>query len=360
MVTNVQEELRLDDGTRKILFHPCFPNTCLVEEATHYTFDFCQKKAPYGEFSINQWWMDRKTLYPDRGNRTKTNYEPIIRYWWALCRRHRTNEQKDILENFILVRLLPYIRSNGAKDVFQDAVPPQKNVEGISRQAFIFQLDQMLQASRDQELDWVQFHHRTADCLGPPEYDLEINELYNQFCKELFEEGRQAIERYGKDGIIIAERKWTQWLNFFSRRKGHEQEKKVLDILSYECRAAFHQCYSAVWCELLRALDKKYNWSDEEYYFHRIWHTELRLPSDRPEESYFHLFHGHVFGLHPAAADFISTQTGAEMVGDVLKGEDDQPFRRMLHGLLVAIHAYQDRRETYADSRRNASSKPVF
>jgi len=356
MITELTEELRLDDGSRRISRDPALPGKLLIEAARHYTFHLCRKNAVMGDVAIDQWWMKRSTLYGGRGQ-TAVNYRVIVKYWWSLCMKDLSAFEDSIQENFILASLLPLARSNGCRRVFGDAVPARNKSPDTRRSVVIAQLDELLAASRQEELGIVEFRDQTANCLGPPEYDPEIQRVYDDFTGELFGEGRRALEHYGEKGLIVAEKKWGQWLKSIARRSGHQAEKEVLDILSYECRAAFHQCYSAVWCDLLPYLAEKYQMSDESYSFHWLWHFDRRLPSDRPEDAYFHLFHGHVFALHSAAGDFISTRTGSEMLGDWLnEGGDGAAFRRLLHGLLVAMHYYALRNNIYAELRKTSPS----
>jgi len=136
------------------------------------------------------------------------------------------------------------------------------------------------------------------------------------------------------------------------RRNGHAVEKQVLDVLSFEARAAFHQCYSAVWCDLLPHLARKYDMDEKSQTFHRFWHLQQREPSDDPKHD-FYLFHGHMFALHSAAGDFVSTKTGAELMGQWLtEGGDGPAFRRLLHGLLVAMHDYARRMQLQSILRK--------
>jgi len=127
-----------------------------------------------------------------------------------------------------------------------------------------------------------------------------------------------------------------------------------LDVLSYECRAAVHRCYSEVWDHLIFLLADKYDWTDDEVLFHRFWHLDQIMPSDHPEKANYHLFHGHIFALHPAGADFMLTKTGRELMGEWLSDPDpfSAPYRRLLHALSVAIYNYANRNQIYAELRK--------
>ena len=149
--------------------------------------------------------------------------------------------------------------------------------------------------------------------------------------------------------------KLQTWMNSFARHKGNEEKKLALDMLSYECRAALHRCYSAVWNKLLLHLEKKYELDEASVQYHRLMHFDFVLPSNLPNAN-FHLFHGHVFALHPGVDLFLQTNTGGELVGDYLRGEDDdRPFRRLLNGLYVGLCDYYARSDRYAEDRKKSS-----
>ena len=139
-----------------------------------------------------------------------------------------------------------------------------------------------------------------------------------------------------------------------SRRGGAKRVWWRLGILSYECRTAFHQCYSGVWCYLLPYLAQKYGMDDHSIAFHRLWHLDQREPSNF-DDYHLHLFHGHVFALHSATGSFVNTKTGGELMATWLKERGDGPaFRRLLYGLLVAIHHYAGRNDIYALLRKKS------
>ena len=85
--------------------------------------------------------------------------------------------------------------------------------------------------------------------------------------------------------------------------------------------------------------------------------------------AHFHLFHGHVFGLHPASGELLRTATGQKLVGSWLSEHGDvasrpgneeslarrqaEPaFGRLLYAIYVAILHYAGRRDHAAFTRR--------
>ena len=77
------------------------------------------------------------------------------------------------------------------------------------------------------------------------------------------------------------------------------------------------------------------------------------MSSNETSEAYFHLFQGHVFGLHPAGGDFICTQTGSELLGALAEAPQDlQRFRRFLNGMLITIFDYAQRNQVCKELRK--------
>jgi hypothetical protein len=144
-------------------------------------------------------------------------------------------------------------------------------------------------------------------------------------------------------------------MNTFARRSGNHAKKLALDMLSYECRAAMHRCYSATWEKLLTHLEEKYELDRASVQYHRLMHFDIVLPSDDPR-SYFHLFHGHIFALHPGVGLFLQTKTGGELIGEYLRSDDgDRPFQRLLNGLWVSLVDYYLRSDRYAEARKKGA-----
>ena len=200
-------------------------------------------------------------------------------------------------------------------------------------------------------MDIKKFRDVTATVLGPPQYDANVQDAYKRMAEPLLARGRDALGRWGEVGVEAPLQEWRHCMGSIGRHRGHETEKKVLDIISFETRAALHRCYSATWCELLPHLAKKYNMTPESQAFHRLWHLDQCLPTDDPDVR-FHLFHGHVFGLHPASGLFATTSTGAELIGDWLQDpKSEGPFQRLLHGISIATASYAGWRETCATLR---------
>lgn len=317
-----------------------------------FRFQLCRKRTVLGEVSIDHFWMDTGSLYGQRKRRA-VNLKPVVEYWWAVCKEHLTIVHEPVQESYILANLLPYARSHGSRRVFADAMPRYGKHGREPLRKEIEELEGLLAASRTEQIDIVRFRDVTASLLGPPDYPDEVRQRHQRLSDQLLGEGREALQRDGEKGLQVAIDLWQQWMKSIGRRRGNAAEKMILDILSYECRAALHRCYSQVWCDLLPHLQRKYHLSEESVRFHCLWHLDQCQESNQPEVGYFHLFHGHVFGLHPASGVFIQTKTGSELLGQWLEAPEDPATRgRLLHGLMIAMYRYADRKEEAADLRK--------
>lgn len=134
----------------------------------------------------------------------------------------------------------------------------------------------------------------------------------------------------------------------------------MLDVLSYECRAAFHRCYSAVWLELLREngpLQSGHGLGVPDMCFLCLWHLDHNWSSGRSDAN-CHLFHGHIPSLHPAFSLLVQTQAGRELIGNYISCEPEakrlEAFAKLLHAALLAVYIYMDKRELLAEERRSA------
>jgi hypothetical protein len=116
----------------------------------------------------------------------------------------------------------------------------------------------------------------------------------------------------------------------------------VLDIFSYESKAALHQCYSLLWQALAVALARETSCEFVEQ-FHRFWHCDFRLLTDDVQD--MHLMHGHVFALHPAFSRMIQTALGSQIIGEAIGNAVDSPaMQRFFAAGLISLNAYMSDR----------------
>ena len=321
-----------------------------------FVFSLCRKREGMGPVPVDQWWMPVPPLYRHRGHsrERRGNYEAVVDCFWALCLQAESTGEDDVRESYLLARLLPFTRDQGSRQIFPDAhLASRKQAWIEARQDCVEELDSLLSGSRDGTLDRVDFRDRTADALGPAGLSEEEATEYGTFCAELLDSARALLAGDEAKALEQVRACWDGWMRSIGRRGGKHLQKKVLDVISYECRAALHRCYSAAWEELLVALDRKYRLSPESLSFLKFWHLEDVKEVVGVHHAQFHLFHGHVFALHPATGEFIRTDTGRELVGDWLQHpEDEQTFRRLLHGMWVATHHYAIRRRDIAEQRK--------
>lgn len=331
----------------------CGPTSDYSGIRTDFTFELCRKQTLLGSLPLDQWWVRKPGLYGERGN-ASPNRQAIVDCFWSLCQAEGSAlDDRFIQEVYILATLLPHARSNGSRRVFADASLTKNEHEvELNRTAVIEQLELMLQSASEEELDVLSFYRQTGDVLGPPAYEADVQNCHAGFADEILDEACDAFRLGGTEGLQLALDRWADKMKEIGRRSGHAIEKTVLDVLSYECRTAFHQCYSAVWLTLLEKLQGRFSLTDEGVLFHRLWHLDQRMPSNESNDHDFHFFHGHLFGLHPACGDFICTPTGAALVGELVMAPTNVTrHQRFLNGMLIAIHQYALRNDVAKELR---------
>jgi len=314
------------------------------------SFDLFRKQTTLGDVSIDQFWMSVESVY-GRPKQSTHNQTAIVDAYWTLCELNRTARQSDVQQSYLLAKLFPFTRQKGSRRIVRDAVlgpgGRRKKTESI-----VQELEAMLAQSEGHELTMIQFRDKTADLIGPCEYSEQDRSHYYEFEEQLLGPGQIALGHSTAEACAKARCQWAVWTRKFGRRAHKGKEKHLLDIFSYECRAALHRCYSAVWGELLPHLTRKYGLSHESEVFHSLWHFEQSMSSNHPDQR-FHLFHGHVFALHPAMGTFIQTKTGSELLGQIVKHPKDHgAFHRLLGGLFIAIADYERRCEADGQERR--------
>lgn len=326
---------------------------------THFTFRLLAEDVEFPPCRLRQLWMDKRDLYPLRGAAAPM-FLPVVEAFWSLCLKHATVFHDDVQDTYLLAHLLPHVRSNAARGVVLDSMPTAPAAKRTRLQA-VQELDEVLRkATESQSL--AEFHLATANALGPRGESDEAAEdtaaLYDEMEEELLGKGREALQKRGeaagREAVVAT---WAAWQRSFGRRSGHEERKRVAAVFSYEAKAALHRAYSAVWHELLSAHAASWGLSPQSLRFHRFWHCEPLVPSERFPGIPSSLLHGHVPALHPAAAAFASTQTGRSFIGAWLERPDRERLERLLGDLAVATFHYASHVDETRMRRRGRSSK---
>ena len=334
------------------------PSQRVVEELTsrgeNFAFTLFHKhNLLWGDEIGEQWWMALPGIYRN-GPERNTNSDRIVEYYWSKIRDHVGNPViEDAVQRYLLAELLPVYRSKRAARVFLDSTPGRRDL-GDS----VNVLNERLDASRGESLSEEEFSRNVVQFLRsdeiPSNYrqaSAETLQFYQRVLSELLDEPKRMLKRGDLDqAVAVARSNWTSLQNRYGRRAGFSEEKVVLDMVAYECKAAFHHCYSNLWDDLILHLGEKYGWSDATVTFHRFWHLAPHLEDG---EGKFTLFHGHIFGLHPGCGWMHMTVTGQQLVGSWLADlEDISGYRRVLHGLLVSIQHYISRLSEQRIERR--------
>jgi hypothetical protein len=350
-----------------------------------------RKSLRLGQVTFEQWWLPIPSLYGERvGRRTAlpgSNSVAIITGFWHLCREHSTHTDRDVQESVLLAHLVSGMRSGGSRRVLADGFlgPQGKKAAGADPTT----LDGLIRGVRHQPYSRAQFRRDTVGALRTPGVVTDdARTEYRRLCDELFPTAVARLTRGISGAARSVTEVWNRWNVAVGRRRGNAAGKQAMDMLSYEARAAFHRVYSAVWVYLiLPTLRAEHGLGAEAADFHEFWHTDpsWEVPDADANE---HLFHGHVFGLHPAGALFLRVPAGRQVVGERLslrrhinadRGSDgrlwsaipDLPggetpptdseaiaFGRVLSGYAAAVFHYAQQRSEISDARRPAIRAP--
>jgi hypothetical protein len=355
-----------------------------------FSLTFNRKPLRLGPVTFEQWWLPIRSLYGgiSRGPaRAGANSEAIISGFWHLCREHSTHTDRDVQESFLLAHLVSGMRSGGSRRILADGFlgPRGKKAAGVDPAT----PDALIRGVCHRPYSRAQFRRETVGALRTPGVVTDAARTeHRRLCDELFPSAVARLPRGVPGAVRSVTEVWNRWTATVGRRSGHAAGKQAMDMLSYEARAAFHRVYSAVWAYfILPTLRAAPGFGAAAADFHEFWHTDpsWEVPGADANE---HLFHGHVFGLHPAGAVFLQAPAGRQVVGEWLslrrrlkadRGSDgrlwttisDLPggepppadseavaFGRVLAGYAAAVFHYAQQRSEIADARRPAVRVP--
>jgi hypothetical protein len=218
------EDLLVDDGSCRMRFGPKTGEPWVVG-GREILFQMCRSQTQMGSVPVDQFWMPLAGVYGQR-NRQSPNYQALIDCFWAQCWKHATVLHDDVQQSFILARLLPKARSNGARRVFADSTADGPKTNLKNKRAFVRELDELFRTSRDCELTEVDFRDRKAEFLGPPAYDPWVWDYYRELESEILGEGCSALVANGAAGLAPVMEMWQEKMRQIGRRAGNEVQMR--------------------------------------------------------------------------------------------------------------------------------------
>ena len=303
--------------------------------------EICSKESSLGTQALTQFWLQRSSVYGGRG-RNATNQSTILTYFHrkaAACGDPAII--RNAAETHLIASLTPEIRSNGAQRILPDA-PARPDAKSALRIRAVDELNKQLGQLNRQELTAFEFYEKSRRITDFPDLESDVVCRYEALQAELLD---GAVQKWaanpGKSQAIVLER-WRNWQRRYGRRAGNAVAKNVLDIFSYESKAALHQCYSLLWQALAVAFARETS-CEFVREFHEFWHCDFRLPTEDVQD--MHLMHGHVFALHPAFSRMIQTAVGSQIIGEAIGTAVDSPsMQRFFAAGLLSLNAYMSDR----------------
>ncbi len=300
----------------------------------------CGKEATLGTETFRQFWLKNSSVYGGRG-RCAENQAAILSFFHRVALETcRGVEHRKAAETYLLASVASEIRSNKAQEVFPDA--SSANWSSAQRYRMVTDLDVILRQAAGTEMSCDDFYCHSRSVGELAEMSSEVVEEYLTLEAQLYAgvlddwlDAPEVCER-------LVQERWRDWMHRARRRDCSGVFKDVLNILSYESKAALHQCYSLLWLHLADAFAEQED-SIFVRQFHRFWHCDHRVPTGSVQD--MHLFHGHVFGLHPAFSLMIQTETGGGIIADaVCHGLDSPAMRTFFAAGIVSLNFYMSDR----------------
>ena len=319
------------------------------------TLQLMSRQTALGDSLFEQFWVPKTGLFGTRNNRSG-NHSAVLDFYRCLC-VDRVNDRHDMpAKVHLLASLLPLVRSNGSQKVFPDASVVTAKDCPTQSEFCSETLELHLKPSEAEQITLIDFCNRNRKALEFPTFPDATYSTYREYESELL---ANATDQWWHDPTGAqrrVEQRWLQWRDGFGRRRGNKEKKDVLNILSYECKAAFHQAYSAMWVEMIPHLIAG---NDNQLFsqrFHTLWHLDHRIAVPGHDRD-IHLLHGLVLGLHPALGTLLKTETGSRVVGETVAApKDTDAQQRILHAILVALHLYAAARRSLITSVANVGN----
>lgn len=315
-----------------------------------FRFTLDQKTLDLGQLKLRQFWMNIGRLYPTRRPSPKpTNADAVLGVYWDEVNRQAACDDACAQQTHLLARLLPYCRRNRSNAVLADA----RGWRPGQLVAAAAQLDKALRSDRGQ-ITAIEFRDHTGPALTEITIDAALQQQIQPMWDNFFQQPRRLLRDRPEEAWRLLKAEWDR-LYILGRRHGHHREKQFLDVLSYEAKAAFHRAYSVAWRWLMHSLRRYHDATEAELRLVQLWHMDHVFGSSDPQTS-FHVFHGHILGLHPIGALLMGGQEAKKIIAAYLEAPTPEdrlpPFHRFLRAAELAVHIYMGEREETKQNRR--------
>ncbi len=303
------------------------------------TLSLCCHEINLAGYQFNQFWLPKPGLFGLR-NQQSSNHTAVLDFYRQLVCTRIFDRDSRPAKTHLLASLLPNIRGNRAQDIFPDAsVMAPKNCPTESEFNSV-ELEARLATGDSERVSIIEFCNRNREAVEFPDFPDSTFALYRKFESELLNDAKSQWWDDAVAATDLMEQRWLRWCDGFGRRRSNEVKKDVLNILSYESKAAFHQAYSALWFEIIPHLIVNQQNQKFSKAFHALWHLDHRFAVPGHSRD-IHLLHGLTLGLHPAFGTLLTTETGSRLVGETVAApENIAAQERFLHAGLVALYLY--------------------
>ncbi len=351
-----------------------------------FTFQLCQLEIELGAAGmVEYYWMPIPGLRQPNG----LNVRACIDSWWAETQAQALSDPDDIEDakkNLALAELYPLVvRHRGPQNVFKDAFLKKGarkkrsagRQDGSAGQSDYDlddgELDDRQFALPDAEWKRLQAMCRRRDIdsvrreneslfvgeLPPqkeqPAYDAAMSVWMTGALTELKTTGREGLRRFLEAELL-------RQLKLYRRRGGQIRPRLFINMVSYEAKVSFHNCYANAWSKLTPWLMHNRGLGSTSARFMSLWHHQNERDSGRD------VFWGHVLALHPLSERVMTQAPHRVAVGQWLRAAAGDPlpgtvvdrseYWDLVATILAAGHEYAHLREQANAARRLPPGTP--
>lgn len=324
---------------------------------------------------VPYYWMDDRQF---RRRPPGANFRACVDHWWTIIGMRGDPDDYDVA-NLVLAELYPYVSTaRSLQNTYLDArlhkdadLQRRFVLENGTRQAETERMYSLPEAEC-QRLRTLAASHNTDEVqkaieslfLGEVAGKNDMPELQKSF-DDFLRDGLTAFRAGGSQRL----RKYIGSIDklFSSRRKrgSAERNRLFMNMVQYECKAAFYLCYANTWVDLVPWLEQHYKLSSYSKRLLHLWHNQNQ-PRENPDNipgASRDVFCGQVLSLHPLSAFIFGKPEHRVVLGKWISHPDYDNLERqnafgsapeywdLVATILIAATEYKNVREQWDASR---------
>ncbi len=357
-----------------------------------FPFTLCHRELHLEETgTINYFWMDSRKFRKLDDEEGIGNFRSCLGLWWWLTMQHGLASDPVQQQTLLLATSYQVVfRSKGLQHILNDAHLTSSNKRRRSAQE-----EETAHAVALPDED----HRRIRNVIESRNRHLikrEIDQAFGLFIEPdneryfltwMFEgflaQGRQRMQGHLLQGLDNFANSLERFVTKWRRRGNADFEHRFIDMLSYECKAAFYLTYANAWRSLVGWLEKHEGIDVGSQRFLRLWHNqnqpiELRPPAGDPHAPTHRrdprvaepgldylpdIFSGQVLSLHPLSGIVMNDPALLSVIGRFVRSPEYEQvmssgcadtcptYWSFLEVILIAANQYRLMRQSAKSQR---------